>query len=59
MTDIGPPAEQHLRKPGWYRVERPGVWTWLAPPETRSRDLPDDPMTLVLIEDGAEEVPLW
>ena len=58
MADVGPEREQHLRPPGWYRVER-GVWTWLAPPEARSRDLPDDPFTLVLVEHDAEEVPLW
>jgi hypothetical protein len=52
------PQAQPIRPPGWYRVER-GVWTWLAPPETRSRDLPDDPFTLVLVEHDAEEVPLW
>ena len=58
MTDLGPPAEQHLCPLGWYSVER-GAWTWLAPPETPSRDVPGDPFTLVLIEAGAEEVPLW
>ena len=58
MTDTRPPAEQHIRPPGWYSVER-GTWTLLAPPETPSRDLPEDPFTLVLIEHGAEEVRLW
>jgi len=57
MTD---PDDSRLpSKPGWYRVTG-HLWEWLAPPETRSRDLPDDPFTLVLIEaSDHEEIPLW
>lgn len=59
--DALPPAEP-IRPPGWYRVERGphgSTWTWLAPPETLSYNVPGDPLTLVCIDHDAEEVPLW
>ena len=47
------------REPGWYRLAKDG-WEWIAPPETRSRDLPGDPFALVLVErSDYQDVELW
>ena len=52
MADI-PPAQF---KPGWWRFTSAG-WEWVCGPDQDPGD--DDRLDLVLVEHGAEEVPLW
>lgn len=60
MTDTGPPAEQHLRPPGWYRVTRDG-WVRLCGPDEEPAELGAavPPLDLVKVDHDVEEVPLW
>jgi hypothetical protein len=52
---MGDAPAQPIRKPGWYRWTTAG-WEYAAPPGPQ----PDgDPLDLVLVEDVAEDVPLW
>jgi hypothetical protein len=51
-TDAGP----RIRPPGWYRVTKDG-WAFVCGPDQDPGE--EDPLGLVLVEHGAEEVPLW
>ena len=61
MSDLGPPAGQHIRPPGWYRVTKDG-WVKVAAADADPYDLLGDgfdAVDLVKVEHDAEEVPLW